>query len=168
MPRRQNIRLINKPPLYREFKPAGIGARFLVFNEITIDEFEAVRLVDYEQMSHLEASEEMGISRPVFTKLLEGARKKIADSLVNGKGLRIIGGHIHFKQNIIKCNSCKQIFEIDIDKSMKYCPSCGSTDLINLAGTYGHGQCCVINLQNNMHYAKQRRNRTRGKRSQNR
>ena len=164
MPRPENNRYVNRPPLFREFKPAGVGARFLDKIIFTLDEYEAIRLSDGEGMSHAEAALEMGISRPTFTRLIEGARKKIADFIITGKSLVIEGGQIHFKQNIIRCNSCGQMFIIDIDKKFDTCPACGSTDLINLAGNFGHGQCCVTNQKKGgNNYAKRRRNRTRRK-----
>ena len=51
-----------------------------------------------------EAAEEMEISRPVFSRLIEQARKKIAQLIINGHLLSIEGGNIHFRKNIIKCS----------------------------------------------------------------
>jgi predicted DNA-binding protein (UPF0251 family) len=59
---------------------------------LTMDEFEAVRLKDYEDMEQTQAAKKMGISQPTFQRLYESARKKIADALVNGKAIRIEGG----------------------------------------------------------------------------
>ena len=165
MSRPKHNRFVKKPPLYKEFKPSGIGARYLDEIILTLDEYEALRLADYEGYSHEEAAEEMGISRPTFTRLIEKARRKLTEFIIKGKVLRIDGGNIHFTENIIRCNNCGQMFIIDIDKQLEKCPVCGSTDLVNLAGGYGHGQCCVNQIKKGGNYAKQRRNRAGRKRS---
>lgn len=59
---------------------------------VTIDEFEAIRLADLEEMKQEDAARVMGISRPTFSRIIASARKKIADGLVNIKALKIEGG----------------------------------------------------------------------------
>ncbi|MEM3341815.1 MAG: DUF134 domain-containing protein [Thermoplasmata archaeon] len=59
---------------------------------ISIDELEALRLSDYEGITQEEVSIKMGISQPTVHRLLESARRKMADALVNGKAIRIGGG----------------------------------------------------------------------------
>lgn len=166
MSRPQNNRYVNQPPIFHDFKPSGIGSRFLEKIILSIDEYEAIRLADWLLMSHEEAASEMDISRPTFTRLLEKARKKMAEFIITGKALSIEGGNIHFKQNVIRCNSCGQMFIIDIDKKIDKCPACGSTDLVNLAGGFGHGHCCVTQIKKGgNNYAKNGQNRTGRKRS---
>ena len=67
-------RRINVPPRFNNFKPSGVPRRFLKQIDLTIDEYEALRLADYLQLEHLEASERMNISRPTFTRLIEKAK----------------------------------------------------------------------------------------------
>ena len=93
MPPRPRIpRRVLCNPEFTYFKPAG--ARMTELEEIflTVDEFEAVRLKDYEGKDQTAAAEKMGISQPTFQRLYESARKKIADAIVNGKAMRIEGG----------------------------------------------------------------------------
>ena len=52
---------------------------------LTVDEYEAIRLVDYEKRTHEQCAAQMEISRTTATEIYESARFKIADSLVNGK-----------------------------------------------------------------------------------
>ena len=59
---------------------------------VTIDEFEAVRLADLEELTHAQAAKLMKVSRPTFTRILSSAHKKVADGLVNIKVIRIEGG----------------------------------------------------------------------------
>jgi uncharacterized protein len=54
-----------------------------------MDELEAVRLADYEGLYHEDAAVKMGISRATFGRILNNARRKIADAIVNGKALKI-------------------------------------------------------------------------------
>jgi len=78
------------------FKPAGARMAGLAETVLTVDEFEAIRLKDHEDMGQTEAARKMGISQPTFQRVYESARKKIADALVNGKAIRIEGGHYRF------------------------------------------------------------------------
>ncbi|MDD3045189.1 MAG: DUF134 domain-containing protein [Candidatus Delongbacteria bacterium] len=142
MPRPQKNRLIKEPPVFTEFKAVGVPGRVMDKVVLSLDEYEALRLSDFEGMSQEEAADEMEISRPTFTRLIETSRKKICEMLVNGKMLVIDGGNIHFRQNLIKCRNCGHMFNINIEDDIKRCPSCGSGELMNLAGGFGHGRCC--------------------------
>lgn len=73
--------------------PAGTPLGHLEEVVLTVDELEAMRLKDVEGMNQEQAAERMNISQPTFHRLLESARKKIADALVTGKAIRIHGGH---------------------------------------------------------------------------
>lgn len=142
MPRKKMKRMVQSPPLFTEFKPVGVRRLSLESIELSIDEYEAIRLADHIDMNHNEAAAEMEISRSTFTRLIENARKKIAEFVIEGKQLQIDGGNIHFRGNIIKCSSCGHMFKTSFEKNMIKCPACGSKNLIDLAGGFGHGRCC--------------------------
>lgn len=148
MSRPQNNRIVHEPPIFTDFKPIGVRGVSLDQVLLNLDEFEAFRLADYVGLSHEEASEEMEISRPTFTRLIEKARKKIADFIVNGKVLNIDGGNIHFRNNIIRCKSCGQMFRMKFNENIDECPVCHSKNILNLAGGFGHGKCCNHRNQN--------------------
>lgn len=57
-------------------------------NVLELDEIEALRLVDYEGLSQIEAGLEMNVSRGTIQRLLEKARKKLVDSILNNKHIR--------------------------------------------------------------------------------
>ncbi len=57
-----------------------------------VDEYETIRLIDYERMTQQECSEQLGVSRSTVQSIYDGARQKIARSLVEGRHLRIEGG----------------------------------------------------------------------------
>ena len=101
--------VINVPPRFNNFKPSGVPRRFLKQIDLTIDEYEALRLTDYLQLEHLEASEKMNISRPTFTRLIEKARHKVAQAIVNGMELVIEGGNIDFVNTLHRCRECGEI-----------------------------------------------------------
>ena len=98
MPRPQKDRIVHQPPLFSDFKPIGVKLNFLKKVSLTLDEYEAFRLADFIGLSHDEASIEMDISRSTFTRLIEKARNKIAQLIVNGNALNIDGGNIHFRR----------------------------------------------------------------------
>jgi len=54
-----------------------------------LDEFEAIRLADYEGLYHEKAAEQMNISRSTFGRIIDNARSKVADTIINGKALQI-------------------------------------------------------------------------------
>lgn len=143
MPRPKNNRIVHEPPLYTDFKPVGVRGPELKRIDLTLDEFEAFRLADQLNLSHAEAAEEMEISRSTFSRLIEEARSKIADFIINGKMLSISGGKVHFRTNTIKCKSCGHMFNIAIGKNISECPACHSKNILNLAGGFGHGRCCT-------------------------
>lgn len=91
MPRPQKRRKICKEPTYADFSPDAMPDAETI--ALTLDEFETVRLVDLEKMTHEQCAERMEISRTTVTEIYESAREKIANCLVNGKRLRISGGN---------------------------------------------------------------------------
>lgn len=90
MPRPSRSRRICQEPEYESFIPYGVADRDAVF--LTLDEYEVIRLVDFEKKTHLQCAGQMDISRTTVTEIYENARFKIADCIVNGKTLRIAGG----------------------------------------------------------------------------
>ena len=145
MPRPEKERIVNTPPIFNSFKPTGIHKYGLKQVNLSLDEYEAIRLADYLGLDQSEAAATMEISRPTFTRLIEKARKKLASFMIEGAELSIEGGNVHFRGNIIRCMDCEHMFNINFDQDFNKCPSCGSTNLIDMAGGYGHGRCCNRN-----------------------
>jgi len=143
MPRPKFNRIVHEPPLFSDFKPIGIRGHDLKQIVLTLDEFEAFRLADQLGYSHAMAADEMEISRSTFSRLIEQARKKIADFIILGKMLTIEGGTVHFRVNIIQCKDCGHMFKTNFKHSITKCPSCSSEKIMNLAGNFGHGKCCI-------------------------
>jgi predicted DNA-binding protein (UPF0251 family) len=143
MTRPKTRRRIYTPPLFSEFKPKGVKAADLEKIVMSLDEYEAIRLADALQLTHEEASVLMNISRSTFSRLIDKARLKTAEMLIKGKQLVIEGGQVHFTNNILKCNSCKTLFNVEIAEKPEECPNCSSKELSNLAVHFGHGNCCI-------------------------
>ncbi|WP_163468903.1 DUF134 domain-containing protein [Fusobacterium sp. IOR10] len=59
---------------------------------LTLEEYETIRLIDYESMTQEECSFQIGVSRPSVQLLYTNARKKISNFIVNGGCLKIEGG----------------------------------------------------------------------------
>jgi predicted DNA-binding protein (UPF0251 family)/DNA-directed RNA polymerase subunit RPC12/RpoP len=93
-------------PNIQYFAPSDIDAASLQENILRIEELEAIRLKDLEGMEQEDCADKMEVSRQTFQRILNAAREKIADSLINGKAIRIEGGN--YTRNIcpVKCLDC--------------------------------------------------------------
>jgi predicted DNA-binding protein (UPF0251 family)/predicted Fe-Mo cluster-binding NifX family protein len=78
--------------------PAGAPAREPVEVILGFDEAEALRLADLEGLYQEAAARSMGVSRQTFGRIVETARRKVADAVLNGKALRIAGGEIKIRE----------------------------------------------------------------------
>jgi predicted DNA-binding protein (UPF0251 family) len=94
MPRPITPREIAEPPKAIWFKPTGIPLRELEEEVLTLDEIEAIRLADVEELYQEQVAEQMKVSRPTVGRILASARKKVATALVEGKAIRIEGGTV--------------------------------------------------------------------------
>ena len=91
MPRPQRCRRVCAFPDYPCFAPEGSGDRSTV--TLTLDEYEAIRLVDLEGLTHSQCAERMEVSRTTVTEIYESARRKVALCIVEGRRLVIGGGN---------------------------------------------------------------------------
>ena len=120
MPRPRKCRRVAFIPGITYFKPAGIPLRELEENLLTIDEIEAIRLKDIEDLEQEHCAVKMGISRPTFQRMLESARRKIADALLNGKAIKIQGGTFEVTSLRCKCmNGCNNTAQINNNEGVK-------------------------------------------------
>ena len=91
--RRKKIRYIQKMPKIGQFSPRGKPGRPDEI-ELKIDEYEAIKLADFQGYDQAEGALAMGISRPSFGRILRNARRVVADALVNGKIIKIRTGNV--------------------------------------------------------------------------
>ena len=89
MPRPCKMRRVCGHPNSSYFKPAGIRMINLEESQLSLCEFEAIRLIDLNNIPQNEAGEQMNISQSTMSRILRSSRRKIADAIVNGKAIRI-------------------------------------------------------------------------------
>ena len=94
MSRPVQARKIEFVPRITFFKPAGVPRLELEEVALTLDELEALRLADLNGLYQEKAAPKMAVSRSAFARILESARRKVADALVHGKCLRLEGGAV--------------------------------------------------------------------------
>ena len=92
MPRPRKCRRICALPGCVEFGPIDAGGSQVV--EMTLDEYEAIRLIDFEGQMQEACAEQMGIARTTVQAIYANARKKLAECLVLGLRLKIGGGDV--------------------------------------------------------------------------
>jgi len=90
-------RCIGAEPGAYYYKPRGIPLHDLEQVILTLDEVEALRLKNLEEMDQTKAAKKMGVSQSTFQRILVSANRKIADALLNGKAIKIEGGVIKAK-----------------------------------------------------------------------
>ncbi|NMC38579.1 MAG: DUF134 domain-containing protein [Bacteroidales bacterium] len=140
-PRPYRLRKVSNPPVISGFKPysdgtihENTGTVFLQY-----EEYEALRLCDYEKLNHQQASIQMAVSRPTLTRIYSRARQKVAEAFVMGKQIIIEGGKIYFDSDWYTCKNCGCYFN-NPDKTNRIttCPLCMGND-ISQAGDMNNG-----------------------------
>jgi uncharacterized protein len=108
MVRPKKHRMVAFNPEISYFKPRGIPMHDLSEVRLTVDEREAIRLADLHGMSHEEAGQHMHISRATFGRIIQQARKIVADALINGKAINIEGGNYKMADQVrtFTCGKC--------------------------------------------------------------
>lgn len=130
-PRPKRHRIVNKPPILRGFKPVGLPMRLTEQVSLLYEEYESIRLADYENLSQEEAAKEMQVSRPTFTRIYESARKKVALAFVKGQSIIFEGGNVEFDSEWYRCNSCHSLFQ-SVKKKLRKCMNCESEEIENI------------------------------------
>lgn len=136
MPRPQRCRRICNEPTITVFSPKGTENMEPVV--LTIDEFEAIRLIDTEKQTHQQCARQMEISRSTATEIYESAREKIGVSLVNGRPLVIEGGNYRLCNGNPKwCykKHCKKQYQDEVKKIIFK-----GDHIMRIAVTYENGE----------------------------
>ena len=132
--RPKSIRKISFIPAVSGFRPYGdnIGKsrRACVF--LLYEEYEALRLNDYEKHSQCESAAVMQVSRPTFTRIYMSAREKIAKAFVEGLQIVVEGGKVELDGNWYSCRKCKAMFSVENGEPL-VCALCGSKDVESCA-----------------------------------
>ena len=94
------------------------------------EEYEAIKLCDYEMMNQDQAARLMAVSRPTLTRIYARARQKVAEAMVLGRQIVIEGGKVYYDSEWFACNRCGCYFnQPDKEQSEERCALCGSTDI---------------------------------------
>jgi len=92
MARPRKCRRVCCMPSNQKFGPLGNDGEKRTVTAMTIDEYEAIRLIDLERLSQEECAERMNVARTTAQAIYNSARIKLAEFLVNGTVLSIMGG----------------------------------------------------------------------------
>jgi len=144
MPRPIKWRRVDFVPQITFFKPAGIPLHALEEIRLSVEEAEAIRLKDLEGLEQEECAQKMNISRPTFHRVLESARKKLADALLNGKAIRIEGGNFEMAMRRFRCLKKGHEWDVPFEEMVTglppICPRCQSPPAQPAPGI-GMGRC---------------------------
>lgn len=142
MPRPVKYRKVESLPVYTYFIPAGRRKCEIEDVIIKVEELEAIRLKDIEELNQEECAEKMHVSRQTFQNIIDSARKKIATAIVEGKAISISGGN--YTRNVcqFRCLSCGKIYEIKYEEDRNSCPECGAADVMcSKKSNFCHKMC---------------------------
>jgi len=84
-------RIISSASELRCYKPCCCPVEESEGVSLQPEEIELIRLIDLEGLEQEEAASQLGVSRKTVWRDLHEARRKIADALVNGKGIAVTG-----------------------------------------------------------------------------
>ncbi|NTW62823.1 MAG: DUF134 domain-containing protein [Chlorobiaceae bacterium] len=151
MARPVKCRKIGCNPEFRLFKPAGVPATMLETVDLSFDEFEAIRLADFEGLYQEAAAQQMHVSRQTFGNIIASARHKVSQMLVSGKQLTVTGGTIMVtsEERVFTCATCSHKWSLAHGIARPAaCPSCGGVIIHRLSsdggiggGRHGSGKC---------------------------
>ena len=133
MARPAKLRCVAQLPSIDSFRPVGIPVHALQGVRLSLEELESIRLKDLEGLEQEECAQQMRVSRPTFHRILQSARVKLADALINGKAIRIEGGDFELAQRLFRCGNdgheWNVPFEAMVQKLPLSCPKCLSGDI---------------------------------------
>jgi predicted DNA-binding protein (UPF0251 family) len=139
VPRPPCCRRVGGPPRCGRFGPLGghrAGGEPLVLG---VDELEALRLADLGGLYQEEAARRMNVSRQTFGRIIEAARRKVAQALVEGRPLRIEGGPVEVTpMRRFQCDACQHVCEVPQGAARpEACPACQSPNIHRAAEDCG-------------------------------
>jgi len=124
MPRPKKYRIINCNPTSYYFKPRGIPVVDLEEIILEQDELESLRLADYLAYSHEKAAEQMKVSRATFGRIVEKARMKMVDAIINGKAIKISEELPIQLKDASVCRRCGMKINLKQTGQQSGCPYC--------------------------------------------
>ncbi len=113
------------PPTIKGMSVTGIRGRKTNQIFLLLEEYECIRLLDYQMLNQEQAAVLMQISRPTLTRIYEEARRKVASAFVEGRDIVIRGGKVTFEETWFSCNDCKTRYRFH-GEGVPTCPECHS------------------------------------------
>src|SRR6056297_646536 len=104
MPRKTQKRKVIEPPNFGGFKPYECNRKNNGSVDLYYEEYEALKLADYNFLKHEDAAEMMGVSRATFARIYENARRKVAMAMVEIKEIKAVNGNAYFENDWYLCN----------------------------------------------------------------
>lgn len=132
MPRQRQLRKIFAPPNFAGFKPYGCATGCKGSIDLFYEEYEAIKLADYDLLNYEEGAVLMGVSRATFARICESARRKIARALVDAKEIKAVFGNVYLDKEWFLCNDCNARFDIQATIIENNCPVCRSANINSL------------------------------------
>jgi len=129
MPRKKRLRKVVAPPKFQGYKPYGNLGDSNGSIDLLYEEYEAIKLADYDLMNHNEAAVLMGVSRPTFARIYESARRKIAVALVETKEIKSVFGNAALADNWYLCLKCSAKFTLPASVKNDNCPICHTQEI---------------------------------------
>lgn len=126
--RPKRLRRMALPPVLSGFRPCGLAKGWRRMEPVVLhfDEYEALRLCDFEGRTQEEAADSMQVSRPTLTRICMSARRKMAQALVEGRHLHIEGGEFYLESERCHCGECGAYFDAKTaEGEQRCCPLCG-------------------------------------------
>ncbi len=117
------------PPKFQGYKPYGTVGKPTGSIDLLYEEYEAIKLADYDLMNHNEAAVLMGVSRATFARIYESARRKIAVALVESKEIKSVFGNATLLDNWFMCVKCNAKFTMPASVVSKDCPICKAPEI---------------------------------------
>ena len=135
MPRRKRLRKVVSPPGFKGYKPYGNRHGNKQHVDLLYEEYEAIKLADYDLMNHQEASQLMGVSRATFARVYESARRKIARALVEAREIRSVFGNALLDKSWYECMQCNIRFSMPATLQQQKCPMCKDSNINSINST---------------------------------
>ncbi len=133
MPRPCKHRRVCEMPRFNRFGPVREDGEAGFPIVMTVDEYEAIRLIDLLGLRQENCAERMNVARTTAQTIYDSARAKLAECLVNGRELYVSGGEIALCDGNTDASGCRYCYrERELQK--------GEQKQMRIAVTYENGQ----------------------------
>lgn len=116
------------------FKPFGMPLCKAEPVILKFEEYESIKLVNYDGLQQDQAAIQMNVSRPTFTRIYNKALNLIAKSFVEGKAIEIQGGNFEFDKEWFRCRKCYKLIQgLENHSRCQDCSLFGDNELVKIS-----------------------------------